>query len=238
MPYHLSTLAFRVLRAATAISVVGIGLVAATSTPAYANCSNGSFRAGDDSNGISNAYNIQSQMETPYSGEITGISSSRPSGADIYLINGSDFVQFGWYLGAASQLPYTTTPRMFIGEYYPGQTNNELLRAGPTLSWSTYYRFEIVRASNNNYTVYFQGVSQFTTKRTHFSSGGPGFNGEVDYNCTVMAARAYKNASPPRSLQYQNSSTGWKYFADSRYASSGFYSLSAGDQATDWAYGG
>jgi len=239
MRYRSGTLTSRVIRAATAISVAAIGLVAATTTPALANCSSGSFRAGDFASGVSNAYNVQSQMQTPFSGEISGTGTGRPSAADIYIINGSDFVQVGWYIGQANQLPSTSRPRLFIGEYYPGQSGNELLRAGATLSWGTFYGFEVVRETGNSYTVFLNGVSQFTTRRTHFSSGSPAFNGEVDYNCTVMAARAYRSASPPRSLQYQNSSSGWKYFTDNRFADSGFFSLAvAGDHSTDWAYGG
>jgi hypothetical protein len=41
-------------------------------------------------------------------------------------------------------------------------------------------------------------------------------------------ARAYRNVSPARSLQYQNSSRGWVYFTDNRFASKGYFSVAAG----------
>ncbi len=209
--------------------------------PAQAACTSGSFRAGDWANAVSNARGVMGVLKLPAAGEVTGVSSSQASVADVYLINLSDFVQVGWYLGTASQLPTTSTPRMFVGEYYPGQYNGELLRAGPGLSWSSYHTFEISFTSTaGQYQFFLDGIYRFSTQRSHFSQGNAAFNGEVDSTCVRMEARAYRSVTPARTLEYLtygSQGSYWHYFSDARYASSGFYSVSAGDTATDYSYG-
>jgi hypothetical protein len=227
--------------AASAVLVVAATLAIVTPSAAQAACSTGSFRAGDTANGVTNAKGVKGVLRTPYSGEVSGAGAGKPSAADVYLISGSDFVQWGWYLGSASQLPNVSTPYVFVGEYYPGQTNNELLRQGQALSWNTYYTFEIDFSSTpGTYYFYLNGAYKFSTTRAHFTQGYAAFNGETNNTCTSMRARAYRSSSPNRTLQYLTYGSGgsvWHYFSDYRWADSGFVSTSVSDIATDWAYG-
>jgi hypothetical protein len=229
------------LTAVCAVLLTTIAVAAAAPSPALAACSSGVFRAGDTANGVSNAKGVRGVLRTPYSGEVAGFGAGKPSAADVAIINGSDFVQWGWYLGSASQLPNVSTPYVFVGEYYPGQTNNELLRQGQALSWNTYYTFEVDFSSTpGTYYFYLNGQYKFSTTRTHFTQGVATFNGETDNTCTSMRARAYASAPPNRTLQYLTFGSGgsvWHYFSDYRWADSGFVSTSVSDIATDWAYG-
>lgn len=180
----------------------------------------------------------------PDSGEITGISTSQPSAGDIFLTNaGLDFVQVGWYLGSASGLPYTTTPRYFSGEYDP-TTGGEVLLVGPTISFSTYHTFVIKsNGGAGDYAFYMDSVLRNVTTRNHAYLGHAAFNGEVDNTCVRMGARSYRPSPPLATLQYMTTSSGvttQHYFTDHYYQSSDgiFVSDSAGDHSTDYAYGG
>jgi len=66
------------------------------------------------------------------------------------------------------------------------------------------------------------------------------FNGEVDNTCTRMSASAGRASAPLRTLEYLtfgSSGSVWHYFTDARSATTGFYSTTGGDLATDFAYG-
>ena len=103
------------------------------------------YRGIDVASGVSDARAVQSRIQIPASGTITGLASGRgPSAGDVYLINGSDFVQAGWYVGdSTTGLPYTTTPHFFYGEYYPGQPGNEVLHQGAALSWGAAFTVKV-----------------------------------------------------------------------------------------------
>ena len=120
----------------TTLLVLALALVAgpgmATAADA-SSCVGGSYRGADFAAGVSSTKGVKGVIQVPRQGEIFGLNYG-PSAGDVYLARGSDFVQVGWLLGTASQLPYSNSPRMFIGEYYPGQTNNEYLRSGPALA--------------------------------------------------------------------------------------------------------
>ena len=207
-------------------------------TPANAACVTNPYRAGDFAAGVTTAKGVHGVLRTPYSGEVTGAGTNRPSAADIYLISNADFVQLGWYLGSASQLPTVTTPYVFVGEFVTG---GELLRQGQALSWNTYYTFDIEFSSTpGTYYFYVNGQYKFATTTVHAANWQASFTGEVGYNCTTMRGRAYASASPLRTLKYLTSGGGgsvWHYFVDSRFADTGYFSISGGDSATDYAYG-
>lgn len=205
------------------------------------------YRGYDFANGVTTAKGVQATVRLPAAGTITGVSSSRgPSAGDVYLINGSDFVQAGWYVGSTGTgLPYTTTPRFWVGEYYPGKAGNEVLRAGQALSWGASYTVTISFSSTSGYyNFYLNGAYKFGTLRGHFAQGNASFNGEIDYACVRMYAQATNGSSP--TLQYLTfGSTGsvWHYFSDSRgvATANGVTLVSTSDgspSATDFSYGG
>ncbi|WP_328992369.1 hypothetical protein OG394_38970 [Kribbella sp. NBC_01245] len=185
-------------------------------------------------------------LRTPRQDEARGIGTNRPSAADIYIIQGADYVQWGWYLGSASQLPTVSTPHVFVGEYRPGYTNDELLRQGPALAWDTFYLFRIEFTGEDglpgqHYRFYFNNTYRFTTTAAHSSWGTAAFNGEVASTCTLMRARAYRSTAPTRVLMYLTYGSGgsvWHFFSDDYFNDPGFFSYDAGDIATNFAYGG
>ncbi|MCW2855325.1 MAG: hypothetical protein JWR52_940 [Marmoricola sp.] len=151
-------------------------------------------------------------------------------------------MQLGWYLGGnegatdGSYFPYSSTPRLIWGENQPG---GEQLHTGTALSWNTYYVFEIKKTSSTGvYSVYLQGSLVASSQSLH-SIGIPGFNGEVDLQCVTMLALASHANSPKRTLEYLNPVTNtWNYWDTTKFANSGFSSVSNGDIATDLAIGG
>ncbi|HET7173109.1 MAG TPA: hypothetical protein VFI30_02385 [Nocardioidaceae bacterium] len=184
---------------------------------------------------------MRGRLRTPFSGEITGAGSDKPSAGDITLIDTSTggFVQFGWYLGSASGLPTVSTPHLFVGENIPG-TTGEALQGEAGVGWGTYNLFSIQERSPGYYGFYLNGTYWFSTTYKHFNSGDARAVGEVDNDCTVMAARAFEPSPPNRTLQYRTQNTSgyqWNYFLDHRYASAGFESVPVSDIATDYAYG-
>lgn len=205
------------------------------------------YRGYDFASGVSNANQVQGVITLPAAGSITGVSSSHgPSAADVYMISGSDYVQAGWYVGSTGTgLPYTTTPRFWVGEYYPGKPGNEVLRAGGTLSWGSAHTVRITfSATKGQFQFYLDGIYKFDTlTNNHFSTASPSFDGEIDYACIRMEARAINGTA--HSLQYATfGSTGvvWHWFVDQRGAQTAngvtIVSASGGTTATDYSYGG
>jgi hypothetical protein len=232
----------KVLRILVIFALLALLNVPTASYASSAACTVGNYRAADFSDFITVAKGMQGVLRTPVQGEITGLATGRASAADVYIINGADYIQVGWYMGNASQLPYSSVPRFFVGEYYPGQQNNEVLRAGPTLSWGTYYSFSLDFTSPaGHYNFYLQGQFRYQTLRAHFTSGYPAFNGETTHSCVRMEARAHHYAAPQRTLQYltyDSRGAVWHWFSDSYTYSSGYYMGRAGDIATAYGYGG
>ncbi len=237
----------RFLRNLAILISLMLGLTAAPASAYSCTTTSGGYRAIDQANGVSNAQGVRSTVILPPSGAITGLTSSRgPSAADVYLRNGSDFVQLGWRVGTSTGLPYTTTPRVFFGEYYYGQPNNEVLHDGASLAWGSSHGFEIrFGSTSGSYNFYVDGAYVGTTARSHFSTAVPAFNGEVNFACVRMEAKAAQTGAPTRALQYLtfgSSGSVWSYFSDLRVVQpSGngmFFSTGAGDIATDYGYGG
>lgn len=68
--------------------------------------------------------NLQN-LYAPTSDEVADYGTDKPDMGDIYIITSAGgFVQFGWYLGSASNLPTVSTPTVFI---HP--------RSGPRHRW-------------------------------------------------------------------------------------------------------
>lgn len=115
-----------------------------------ATCSQKSYRAYDDNvtsegRGVSGIFRIPGYIEA---------NPQMVSGADVYLIEygGSDFVQVGWYVGQASQLPYTATPRVFFGEAF---LDGELLRPGAASAWGSYHVFKLLYSTSSGYWYFY-----------------------------------------------------------------------------------
>lgn len=223
------------------LAILGLPIAAAPAS-AFSCGSLYQYRGYDVASGVSNATGVYSRIVIPPSGSITGIAQGRASAADIFLINGSDFVQAGWYVGNTDTgLPYTTTPHFWYGEYYPGQPGSELLHQGAALTWGQPFLTRIVPTSTaGQYQVYLNSTLAWTTTRTHSTTAQAGFNGEVNLACVRMEAKATNAPSPI--LQYLTSGS-WHYFVDQRgvqqpSGSSIFFSVSGGTSASDYSYGG
>lgn len=219
---------------------VGLSLLAvvtpisAESASAYP-CTEVAGRAGNLASNVSVADGVVAVLKTPASGELTGVATNRPSGADVYLQGSGGYVQAGWYVGSINgSLPYTATPRMWWGD---GDSTDEVLHAGIGLSWDTYYQFQVSKfTGSNEYAVYIQNSYKGST-RSRTSLGRPGFIGEVNFLCTRMEARAFHASDPRRTLMYRYG--GWSYWDSGRFSRSPeFVSTSFGDIATNLSYGG
>lgn len=200
---------------------------------------------GSDFSSTSTVSGVRGILQTPNKGEVTGLASNRQSAGDVYMFDtaGSPaFVQVGWYLGGAAQLPYVTQPTMFFGEYHKGDVNNEKLRTfpGQKLDFGTYYAFKILEEGySGKYDFYISNHKVGTSLYAQFDhSGEAAFNGETDWTCTVMEARAYADGPPASTLSWINDQGSWTLFSDHRSATTGYYSVGAGGQGTDFAYGG
>lgn len=201
-------------------------------------CTNDFYRAGTHGQNISVATGVLATIRTPTPGQVYGYESPRAVATDIYMsraIGGSGFVQAGWYLGYIPGLPYTSQPRFWWAENTP---SGEAVHAGTLLSWGTYYKFMITNPldGTNKFNIWLQDNLVDQTDYGH-DLDRPNFNGEVNYKCTRMEALASRAQQPKRSLQFRYDT--WRYFTGTRFVShSGFYSESAGDEATNHAYGG
>jgi len=220
-------------------AVVLLPLTLPASPAAAFPCTNYNYRAGTRALNVTVATGVSGVIKTPLSTDVYNYGTNEPSTADIYMWKqgSASFVQVGWYLGSAENLPTATQPRLFWGEYNPSDTNGETLHAGTTLSWGTYYSFAITNPldGTNRFNIWLQGNIIARSALGH-DLNAPGFNGEVDYQCTTMFALASHAQSPLRTLQYRYGS--WMYFSGTTFADSGFHSGDIGDIATDFAYGG
>lgn len=208
------------------------------------------YRGVDQARGIGNAKAVQGVLHVPRQGEVTGVASGHgASAADVFLINGSDFVQAGYYLGYNdSGLTNVTTPHFWWGEYHNGAHGSldENTHTMGSLAWGSVHTVKVSFDSTPGvYDIYLDGVYKATSQYTHFTQGVPAFNGEIDFKCIRMEALA--TAAPNKSLKYAtfgSSGTVWTWFTDQRSvikpANSTFtlVSTSAGTSASDYSYGG
>jgi hypothetical protein len=194
------------------------------------------------------AFGINSQLTTPQSIDLWGFGVGMPSAGDVGLVNYSngDFVQYGWYVGSATGLPYASIPRVFFGEWNLSG-GYETLTAGPYLNWGESHNFRILKNTAGAYAALLDGSSMITSAYTHGTIPTPQMTAETDVLCTRMHAVATRNPAPPaRTLYYATgsvSSPTWNLFVDvylkSADTSRGtFVSTSAGDQASFYGYGG
>lgn len=228
-------------RVIASLGLVGSGCVALTafSNPASAACNYAHYRAGDAS-GVQNKVSVYGVIQTPYSGDITGYGSDKPSASDVYLITSSGgFVQIGWYVGSSSGLPYASSPRIFYGENVPG-TRSELLQAGPGIGWNSADSYSVYSQGDYSYRFYVNGTYVGSTSYQHARQGEPVFNSEVEYLGTIMDSTAQSTSSPYKTLQYESTYGGsFAYFNDNYFGNVyGFYSGPAASSATDFTYGG
>ena len=213
-------------------------LVVVPAQPALAYpCDYVQARAGTWALNVSVATGVQATIKTPDPGDVYNYDPGKFSIADIYMRytgGGGGFVQLGWYLGNASQLPYTNQPRLFWGENTP---TGEMLHAGPLLTWGAVYAYMITNPldGSNRFNIWFQGNIIAQTTYGH-NLNYPAFNGEVAYKCTRMWAIAAHGVAPLRTLRYRYGS--WYYFSGTPFDDPGFISTSAGDIATNFSYGG
>ncbi len=225
---------------AVLVALIGVQTAFADTAEAAApdtSCTNYNYRAGMADGYVTNAFGVRSVIETPGPSQVYGYGSGKVTAADIYLSYGGAFVQVGWYLGEATGLPLTYTPRLFWGENVPG---GETLHAGANLSLGTIYAFAILpSATNGFYRVLLQDNIVGTSQYAH-DVRSPGFNGEVDYACTRMDAQAAHGSGPERTLQYYSrTSSQFFYFDNSLFTNaSNLVSTRLSDIATNYAYGG
>ncbi len=236
----------RAARVCASVVLLASAVLATTPAQAYSCGSLFNYRGFDTASGVSNARSVQGKIKIPASGSITGVSSSHAqSAADVFLINGNDFVQAGWYVGSTGTgLSYVTTPHFWWGEYDPSKPGDEKLHTMGGLSWGSAHTVKISFDSTaGQYDFYLDGVYKDTTNRTHFTQGQASFNGEIDFACVRMEAIA--SNAPSKTLQYATYGTGgvsWHYFNDARGVVTKspvtLVSTSAGTAASDYSYGG
>lgn len=187
------------------------------------------------------ATGVTATIRTPSPGDVTNYDLNKYVIADIYMFNTNGngaFVQLGWYLGNASQLPPTNQPRLFWGENSPDPTFGENLHAGPLLTWGAVYSYMITNPldGSNKFNIWLQGSLIAQTDYGH-QLNTVGFTGETRYKCSRMEGKASHAVAPLRTLQYRYGS--WYYFTGTRTVNQAdFYSVSGGDIATNYVYGG
>jgi hypothetical protein len=231
-------------------------MVSVASNPATVACDMSEYRPYDQALNVSVARGVYGVIKTPAQGEVLGfLDQGYTSAADIALGTASgdpsdigDFVQLGWYLGGNDDLDYVNTPHMFVGEWYPGATNNEILRQGSPLQWNTYYTFSIWRhdvpnSSYDDFYFYMNGTFRTSTIQLHNPYNYPRFVGEANWACTDIAGKAWNGSQAYSTLQYlvdkPDGTVQWYYFWDDRNADPPFY-ITVGpgsDRATADAYG-
>jgi len=242
-----------------AITLVVIPL-AAPSGPATARAtltcrSDFGYRAWDD-NRTSEARGVSGIFKLPPQGEIN-VDEGMVSGSDVYLTDwfgNGDFVQIGWYVGEAGEdpyaLPYTSSPRVFIGERTFGGPTYERLRAGASLAWGSYHVFKLLYSTSSGYYYFYvDGVYVGQSQFKHVVKGMPGAVGEVQDvtsgNCVRMFGEIHRGSPDPdyKSLIYltfEPSGAVWHYFNDFRHSNdSNRYRADpfAGEQATAYLWG-
>jgi hypothetical protein len=176
---------------AAMITVMAVGQGVAEATPP---CNSFQVRMGAYGTMTFNALNgVRSTVRVPSS--IAGDAAGRPSAADVAMISGSSFVQYGWYVGSATGLPLTTTPRWFAGQSTGvGETLYDL---GPVAASVIGGAAQLTLIRNENtsdpinyghYFAYLNGVPHFELPAVSPSSMLPYATGEVNVTCTQMEA--------------------------------------------------
>jgi hypothetical protein len=134
-----------------------------------------------------------------------------------------EFVQYGWYEGAATGLPYSSVPRVFFGESNPA--GGERLTPGPVLAAGSTHNFRILWTSSGGYHMFLDGaytVSNALGKTARLNL--PFVDGETDVLCTEMDAVAHRNPYPPNPTLYWATGTiaspTWKVFTTDTYSRS------------------
>lgn len=233
------------LTAATSVmvSVLPVSTAQASIYP----CSAGFFRTYDYTNHVS-AIGVTGQLQTPGS-TLPGIASG-PSAADLSVINYStgEFLQYGWYEGAADGLPYSTVPRVFFGESTVTNASGEVLIPGPTLLPGSSHQFQILKTVTGGYHMYLDGAYALSNTFVKGPLPTPQMTGETNVLCTEMRAVAHRYPSPPNPTLYYASGTAgspvWSLFIDTYLksadaaATGGFASTSWNGQATFFGWGG
>lgn len=198
-----------------AFALAVVPLTVQTGDPASATSQvtcQGGFRAWDR-NITSEARGVSGIFRLPPAGAVSvQQGTNQASAADVYLIqnpNGPDFVQIGWYVGRASQLPFTSTPRVFFGEYYASDPYGEVLQAGANLSWGSYHVFKLLYSTSSlKYYFYVDGVYIGQSILSHMEKGLPGAIGEANHPasaaCIQMWGEAHRGSPNPdyKSLIY------------------------------------
>lgn len=122
------------------------------------------------------------------------------------------FFQIGWYVGSATGLPYTSTPRYFAGEgTYHGET---LYQTSRSVSGGTWHAFRLVQdenplsASFRHYRGYVDGVLVWTSAMSTTIEGTPRFLGETNFDCADMYAHASTSSGGP-TLQGHHAMSTW-----------------------------
>lgn len=223
--------------------VSAVAPMAVASPAAAGTCDFNNARAGDFATGTPSDVNgVTGQIFVP---SIPAPSPSQgPSAADIYIINGGDFVQLGWYVGSTSTgLPFVTVPHAFWGEYVAGAVGNEYTHDLGAISQG-FYQFLVKRdestknsAGNGRYVFSIDGAQRAQTVALH-PTGSPAFDGETNYACVTMDGASERNPHPPYgTLYYYSVSTGAHFWpGDSLFHSAGYYSeLFSNSAGSDFA---
>jgi len=244
----MSEHARRVIAKCGVALTIATAVLAASTQPGfgYACGSVHAYRGYDFAKGITNAKGVSAIIKIPASGTITGVSKSTAmSAGDVYLINGADFVQAGWYVGSTGTgLSYQTAPHFWYGEYNPSATGKENLHTSTALAWGSTHTVQIsFTSTDGQYNFFLDGKFVAATARKHFTQGQAAFNGEIDFACVRMYTQA--SAAPAQSLRYAtfgSAGTTWHWFSDLRGSNTNgsvtIFSVSGGTSASDFAYGG
>lgn len=139
------------------------------------------------------------------------------SAADIALIiedSVTHFFQIGWYVGIATGLPYTSTPRFFAGEGI-GATGQETLTFISTpVPGGSWHSFKLVQdeattsPTFRKYVGYIDGVRVWTSTMITTIEGTPRALGETNWDCADMYAHASTPSGGP-TLQAHHANGTW-----------------------------
>jgi len=164
----------------------------------------------DDADGAT-VDGVRTSISVP-SFDTTDLYGEQTTVGDIAIVAAGHFVQFGWRLGATSQLGPNSVPSSFAGEDSPGETNDEHLTDTGATS-AGYHSFQLLRdPTSQRYVATLDGNQVWTTgyNASHqvWAVGGlPRVLGEANFNCPEMLSIA-STPSATGSLQYHDSG-GW-----------------------------
>ena len=226
--------------------LIPMSLVVVRAAPAYA-CSDGMYRAGQWAEDY-NSHGVRSYVQLPPDASHVqgfGTGNYMQSVGDVYVYNSDSpvgqlgFVQLGWYVGHAAQLPYVSTPHVFVGENHTGSPGGEVLRTYQQLSWGSTHAFKITHAAGDYYSFYVDDAALDATLYSHPDIDDAAFTGEVDNNGVSMWANAAALDPPYNTLQYSDGGTWYLFGGPNRFSDSAddYYSITSGGTATDLAYG-